>query len=156
MIQKIIPAIKAKWPDRNQKILIQQDDASSHIDEDDPDFVAVGVTGVWNMRLMTQSPKLQDLNALDLSFFRALQSKQWSNGWFLETMDDLIETVLMTFDEFEPTILNFGWWTLIGYKYYDDVIKTTEITTMNSDTWERTRLFAMECFRKFLFLQMMC
>ena len=103
---------------------------------------------------MTQSPKSpDDLNVLDLSFFRALQSKQWSNG-FAETMDELIETVLLAFDEFEPTILNFGWLTLIGC--YDDVITTpTEITTMNSDTWERTRLFAMEGFRKFLFLQMM-
>ena len=81
MIEKVVPAIKAQWPDRNQNILIQQDGASSHIDEDDPEFVAVRVTGVWNIRLMTQSPKLPDLNVLlDLSFFRALQSKQWSNG----------------------------------------------------------------------------
>ena len=69
MIEKVVPAIKAKWPDRNQNILIQQDGASSHIDEDDPEFVAVRVTGVWNIRLMTQSPKLPDLNVLDLSFF---------------------------------------------------------------------------------------
>ena len=71
---------------------------------------------------MTQSPKLPDLNALDLSFFQALHSIQWSNG-FPETMDELIETVLLiAFDEFEPTILNFGWLTLIGC--YDDVITT--------------------------------
>ena len=94
----------------------------SNIDEDDPEFVVVGVTGVcWNIRLTTQSPKLPDLNVLDLSFFRALQSKQWSNG-FAETMDELIEIVMLAFDEFEPTILNFGWLTFIGY--YDDVITT--------------------------------
>jgi hypothetical protein len=69
MIQKVIPAIKAKWPDRNRNILIHQDGVSSHIDEDDPEFVAVGVTGVWNIRRMTQSPKSPDLNVLDLSFF---------------------------------------------------------------------------------------
>jgi hypothetical protein len=69
MIEKVVPAIKAKLPDWNRNILIQQDGASSHIDEDDPEFVAVGVTGVWNIRLMTQSPKLPDLNVLDLSFF---------------------------------------------------------------------------------------
>ena len=57
MIQKVVPtAIKEKWPERNQNILIQQDGASSHIDEDDPEFVAVGVAGVWNIRLMTQLP----------------------------------------------------------------------------------------------------
>ena len=50
MIEKVVPARKAKWLDRNQNILIQhQDGASSHIDEDDPEFVAVGVTGVWNI-----------------------------------------------------------------------------------------------------------
>ena len=37
-------------------------------------------------------------------------------------MDELIETVLLAFDEFEPTILNFGWLTLISC--YDDVITT--------------------------------
>ena len=37
-------------------------------------------------------------------------------------MDELIETVLLAFDEFEPTILNFGWLTLMGC--YDDVITT--------------------------------
>ena len=121
MIEKVVPAIKAKWPDRNQSILIQQDGASSHIDEDDPEFVAVGVTRVWNIRLMTQSPKSPDLNVLDLSFFRALQSKQWSNG-YAETMDELIETVLLAYDDFQHMTLNFGWLTLIGC--YDDVITT--------------------------------
>jgi hypothetical protein len=38
-------------------------------------------------------------------------------------MDELIETVLMASDEFEPTILNFGWLTLIGCS--DDVITAT-------------------------------
>jgi hypothetical protein len=58
MIQKVFPAIKEKWPDRSQNILIQQDDASSQIDEDDPECVAFRVTtGVWNIRLMAQSPK---------------------------------------------------------------------------------------------------
>ena len=124
MIEKVVPAIQAKWPDRNQNILIQQDGAaSSHIDEDDPEFVAVGVTGVWNIRLMTQSPKLPDLIVLDLSFFRALQSKQWSNRYAAETMDELIETVLLlAYDDFEPMTLNLGWLTLIGC--YDDVITT--------------------------------
>ena len=70
IIQKDVPTKKEKcWPDRNQNMLIQQDGASSHIDEDDPEFVAVGVTGVWNIILMTQSLKLPDLNVLVLSFF---------------------------------------------------------------------------------------
>ncbi len=40
MITKVLPAIKQKWPDRNQNIVIQQDGASVHIDENDPQFVA--------------------------------------------------------------------------------------------------------------------
>jgi hypothetical protein len=70
-------------------------------------------------------------------------------------MDELVETVLMTFDEFVAiTTLNFGWLTLIGRN--DDVITTNGDNNMESDTWERTRLFArMECFRKLLFLLMM-
>ena len=67
IIQKVAPAIK----DRNRNIHIQEGYASSHIDEADPEFVAVGVTGVWNIRLMTLSPKLPDLNVLDLPFVLA-------------------------------------------------------------------------------------
>ena len=64
---------------------------------------------------------MSDLKALDQSFFRALQSKQWSNEYD-ETMDELIETVLMAYDEVETMSLNFGWLTLMGC--YDDMITT--------------------------------
>jgi hypothetical protein len=33
--------------------------------------------------------------------------------------EELIEAVLMAFDEFEPTTLNFGWLTLIGCYDHD-------------------------------------
>ncbi len=68
---------------------------------------------------MTQSPKSSDLNVLDLSFFWALQSKQWSNR-HAKTVDQLIEKVLLAFDEFDPMKLNFGWLTLMSC--FDDVI----------------------------------
>jgi hypothetical protein len=41
MIEKVLPAIKASWPDRERKITIQQDGASSHIKQDDPAFGAL-------------------------------------------------------------------------------------------------------------------
>jgi hypothetical protein len=66
---------------------------------------------------MTQSPKLPDLNILDL--FWVLQSKQWSNG-YARTVDQLIDTALLAFDEFDPMKLNFGWLTLMSC--FDDVI----------------------------------
>ena len=68
MIQKVVPAIKDKWPDWNRDIVIQQNGASSHIDKFDPTFCAAATSGNWNITLMTQSPKLPDLNILDLFF----------------------------------------------------------------------------------------
>ncbi len=118
MITNVLPAIKQKWPDRNRNIVIQQDGASAHIDENDPQFVAAATSGNWNISLMTQSPKSPDLNVLDL-FIRALQSKQWSNG-HAKTVDQLFEKVLLAFDEFDPMTLNFGWLTLMSC--FDDVI----------------------------------
>jgi hypothetical protein len=69
MITKVLPAIKQKWPDWNRNKVIQQDGASAHIDENDPQFVAAATSVNWIISLMTRSPKLPDLNALDLSFF---------------------------------------------------------------------------------------
>jgi hypothetical protein len=90
MITKVLPAIKQKWPDRNWNKVIQQDSASAHIHENDPQIVAAAKSGIWNISLMTQSPKLPDLNVLDLSFFGPCNQKQWSNG-HAKTVDQLIE-----------------------------------------------------------------
>jgi hypothetical protein len=68
MITKVLPAIKQKWPYWNWNIVIQQDGASAHMDEYDPQFLAAATSGNWNISLMTQSPKLPDLNVLDLPF----------------------------------------------------------------------------------------
>jgi hypothetical protein len=111
MIEKVVPAIKDKWPDRNRNIVIQQDGASSHIEEDDADFVAAATQGIWNISLETQAAKSPDLNVLDLSFFRALQSHQWRSG-FANTMDELILQVQRAYDAFEPRKLDFAFLTL--------------------------------------------
>ena len=37
-------------------------------------------------------------------------------------MDELIKSVLLAYDDFEPMTLNFGWLTLIGC--YDDALTT--------------------------------
>ncbi len=72
-MEKVVPAIKEKWPDQESQIIIQQDGASSHIEDNDAAFDAVARTGLWNISLETQPAKSPDLNVLDLSFFRALQ-----------------------------------------------------------------------------------
>jgi hypothetical protein len=55
LTEQVAPAIKAKWPDRNRKITMQQDGATSHIEEGGPDFVAAATAGNWTIKLVTQS-----------------------------------------------------------------------------------------------------
>ena len=64
----MVPAIRDKWSDRNQNIVLQQDGASACIDKFDPAFCAAATSGNWNITLMTQSPKSPDLNIIGLSF----------------------------------------------------------------------------------------
>ncbi len=62
---------------------------------------------MWDICLEKQPAKSPATNVLDLSFFRALQAKQWSLG--SETIiDGLITQVLQTFAEFEPRKIDCG------------------------------------------------
>jgi hypothetical protein len=110
-IQKVIPSIQDNCPCRNRNIVIQQDGASSHIAENDPEFVAAATEGLWNISLLTQLPKLPHLNVLNLSFFRAFQSHQWRNG-FANNLDEPIMSVEQASETFEPRKLDFGFLTL--------------------------------------------
>lgn len=111
LVNKVLPAVRARWPGRNRNITIQQDGASAHIDDDDAAFVAAGQRGLWNIKLETQPPKSPDFNVLDLSFFRALQSHQWRSG-FVNTLDELVAQVLLAYETFEPRKLDFAFLTL--------------------------------------------
>jgi hypothetical protein len=111
IINKVIPAIKQKWPDRNRNIKIQQDGASSHIDQDDEDFVEAATAGNWNIELLTQSAQSPDTNINDLAFFRALQSTQFDLGFATDT-SGLIVQVLAAFDRFSHIALNNTFLTL--------------------------------------------
>ena len=111
IVERVVPAIKEKWPCRNRNIVIQQDSTSSHIDENDAAFVEVAQSGVWNITLETQPPKLPDLNVLDLLFFRALQSYQWCSG-FANNIEELIEQVQRAFEMFPARLIDFAFLTL--------------------------------------------
>ena len=111
LINKVLPAIKTKWPGRDRNITIQQDGAPAHIDEEDAAFVAEATEGLWNITLQTQPAKSPDLNVLDLSFFRALQSHQWRSG-FANNINQLVEQVQLAFETFEPRKLDFAFLTL--------------------------------------------
>src|SRR6266540_3055843 len=77
LISKALPAIVAAWPaqDAGKIILIQQDNARTHIKANDEAFLlAIAQTGL-DIRIMNQPPNSPDLNVLDLGFFASLQSK---------------------------------------------------------------------------------
>jgi hypothetical protein len=67
----VLPAIKAKWPaeERHLPSFIQQDNARTHIDVNDPEFVAAAQCDGWSIQLTCQPPNSPDLNVLDLGFF---------------------------------------------------------------------------------------
>jgi hypothetical protein len=111
MIEKVLPAIKEKWPHNERDILIQQDGAPAHIFADDVEFGLQARAGNWNIRLETQPAKSPDTNVLDLSFFRALQSLQWKSPR-ANDIDGLIHQVLQSFRIFEPRKIDFGFLTL--------------------------------------------
>ena len=76
LIGKVLKAIVRRWPRelRGQTIYIQQDNAPSHVPEDDEEFArAVAHTGL-DIRLVNQPANSPDLNILDLGFFASLQS----------------------------------------------------------------------------------
>jgi hypothetical protein len=71
LINKVLPAIKAKWPaeERHIPIFIQRDNARTHIAVNDPAFVAAAQADGWDIRLTCQPLNSPDLNVLDLGFF---------------------------------------------------------------------------------------
>jgi hypothetical protein len=111
MIEKVLPAIKLKWPDRDREIIIQQDGATSHISEDNAVFVEATIADNWQIRLQIQPAQSPDTNTLDLAFFRALQSAQWDHGFAMD-IDGLIMQVSRAYDEFCPRKIDFGFLTL--------------------------------------------
>ncbi|ETP51183.1 hypothetical protein F442_03611 [Phytophthora nicotianae P10297] len=111
LIGDIIPAIKAKWPRSGKKrtIYIQQDNAKPHVSVDDPDIMAAGRSGGWDIRMRCQPPNSPDLNVLDLGYFRSIQSLQYQtecrgvealldavNGAFSAMKADTLNKIFMT------------------------------------------------------------
>ena len=71
LINKVIPAIKAKWPaeEKGMPIFIQQDNAKTQIDVNDPAFLEAAQSDGWDIRMTCQPPNSPDLNVLDFGFF---------------------------------------------------------------------------------------
>jgi hypothetical protein len=100
MIEKVLPAIKDKWPteDSCHPIFIQQDNARTHIDINDQEFCEAAKEGGFDIRLMCQPPNSPDLNILDLGFFAAIQLIQ--QKFVSRTIDELVNAVVDSFEAY--------------------------------------------------------
>ncbi|CAM9528677.1 unnamed protein product, partial [Chrysoparadoxa australica] len=107
IIEKIIPAIKEKWPPSQKEgtIWIQQDDASPHHIANDDDVIAAGVAGDgWEIRLKFQPPNSPQCNVLDLGFFNSIQKLQHEQD--ANNIDELIKAVVEAWDREKHRVLN--------------------------------------------------
>ncbi|XP_057770889.1 uncharacterized protein LOC130990682 [Salvia miltiorrhiza] len=120
LINEIIPAIKAKWPQFASKhIFIQQDNAKPHIKPNDPDFLAVANTDGFNIQLVCQSANSPDTNVNDLGFFRAIQTLKYQKP--ATDVEELLKNVNDAYVEYPPEKINNVFLTLQGC--YHEIIK---------------------------------
>lgn len=111
LIEKVLPAIRAKWPRGHMgPIFIQQDHARPHIDVNDKEFLEASSLDGFDIRLCFQPPNSPDLNVLDLGFFRAIQSLQEQEN--LGNIDELISAVQTSFERMQSRELNNVFLTL--------------------------------------------
>ncbi|XP_050220689.1 uncharacterized protein LOC126671037 [Mercurialis annua] len=106
LIDKVLPAIKAKWPieDSRSPIFIQQDNARTHINFDDVEFCRSAREDGFDIRLMCQPPNSPDLNILDLGFFSAIQALQYKES--VKSIDELVNAVYKSFETFSTVKSN--------------------------------------------------
>jgi len=111
-VEKVILAIKAKWPGNKEDIIwIQQDNAKPHTTPSDVVVAAAGIEGRWSIQLKNQPPNSPDLNILDLGFFNTIQSFQYEK--VPRVIDELIATVVdslhdVTSEKLDNNFLTFA------------------------------------------------
>ena len=111
LIEKLLPAIKEKWPRfGSRKIFIQQDNAKPHLDVNDSLFNEAANFDDIEIQLCYQPPNSPDMNVLDLGFFRAIDSLQHREA--STTIDELVSAVEKAYWEFPVEELNNVFLTL--------------------------------------------
>ncbi|KAG3030548.1 hypothetical protein PC120_g3678 [Phytophthora cactorum] len=97
LLEFVFAAIRAKWPrgDSGKIIYVQQDNATPHIQLNDPDVLREGSRDGWYIRLIFQPPNLPDLHCLDFSYFPATQTLQYKT--YVSTTELLIDDVEASF-----------------------------------------------------------
>lgn len=141
MIDYILPAVLAKFPPaylERHGVRIQQDGASSHIDADDPEWLAAVHETGCKITLETQPANSPDLNINDLAFFRSIQSLYYEAA--PENEAELIEAVEDAFEEYACNKLNRMWLTLMSC--CNQILETNgdnhySIVHMNKEKLER-------------------
>jgi hypothetical protein len=108
----LLPAISTEFPNLEQRIIVQQDNAGPHVQEDEPDFLDDATIMGLDVSLKCQPPQSPDFNVLDLGFFNAIQSLQQQKK--AETIEQLIQHVEAAFNELSPETLEKVWITLMG------------------------------------------
>ncbi|POM66480.1 Hypothetical protein PHPALM_17650 [Phytophthora palmivora] len=96
--------ILAALGERKRLVRAQQDTAKSYVLPTDPDIMAAGLEGGWNIRLMFQPLNSPDMNVLDLGRFVSLQSLQYRVP--MRGTDDIIRTVLDAFHSLNSETLD--------------------------------------------------
>ncbi|RHZ08023.1 hypothetical protein DYB31_006442, partial [Aphanomyces astaci] len=91
VITRVVPAIKAKFPSVNKKVVLQHDNATPHGAITDAILACVSTDG-WTFVVQRQPPNSPDLNVLDLGYFASIQSLQ--NKVVSHSIDDVIQSTL--------------------------------------------------------------
>ncbi len=112
LLENILPAIKAKWPEqyKHEQIWIQQDNAKPHVYAHDAAIAEAGHTDGWSIDMKQQPAQSPDLNVLDLGFFNSIQALQSRTS--PKNIPQLIKEVLLAFSKTTAETLNKTFLTL--------------------------------------------
>jgi hypothetical protein len=111
VINKVLPAIKQKFPvTRGASIIFQQDNAPAHIKPDDAMVLQKLHELHLDLNIVNQPPNSPDTNINDLAFFNALQTMHLKNPSYDSTQ--LIAAVELAFDRYEPYKIDYSFLTL--------------------------------------------
>ena len=112
ILEKVLPAIRQKFPigAKAYPLFIQQDKATPHLLSDDADLHEAAFSEGWSIKLTNQPANSPDLNLVDLGFFNSVQAAQERAS--VNTLDDLIREVRVSFNELTPDSLDNVFLTL--------------------------------------------
>ena len=95
LINKVIPAIKEKWPSKSRRIYIQMDNARPHPSASNIELTNAMKSDGFDIYFDNQPPNSPDLNFLDLGCFTSIQSLQQS--MCCKTVNDFIVNAQSSF-----------------------------------------------------------